>query len=461
MSQHSLFRTSRSSGPRQRLGLRVGVLLRGHLVEERLLRQLGDVTIGQSFKNTLSIPVEGMPRTWRLFASVGGGYALCFSDAMDGRVSDGRGVYTLTDLKAGPAAPHRGGWALRLTGSARGKITLGDAAILFQVVPVPAEQPRPRLPQSVRGTLGDRINPLLGTIVAASVALHGVAAFWLHEREATARTRLEKISKNDVPGEPTVRAYTVHFPDPITLPPPVQPDASPGTGTPPPPLVPVGRRPSHVARVTANDDARLEARATATIQALTGRPGENGRYDSSSGVDPGIDLDRILRHNRDATISSRDPDGPGRLRDHQPDAVLGTGDAPHIDGPGSVDPATTGKDDAVLSRPDLLIVKTDDPGTTLDPEDVAASIRRQYLRGIRHCHESLLRTEPGAGGRVTIDITVGKTGNVIDATVVGFDAGVDQCISTLAHRWRFPAPTEDGKPAQGTYSIPFVLRPAS
>ena len=54
-------------GPRQRI-LRIGVLLGGKIVEERLIRERTSVTIGQSMKNTFSIPVEGLPLEFTLFA---------------------------------------------------------------------------------------------------------------------------------------------------------------------------------------------------------------------------------------------------------------------------------------------------------------------------------------------------------------------------------------------------------
>ena len=47
--------------------LRIGVLLGGKIVEERLIRERVDVTLGQSAKNTFSIPIEGLPRQFNLF----------------------------------------------------------------------------------------------------------------------------------------------------------------------------------------------------------------------------------------------------------------------------------------------------------------------------------------------------------------------------------------------------------
>src|SRR5262245_29036094 len=86
-------------GSRARI-LRIGVLLGGKIVEERLIRERTSVTIGQSMKNTFSIPVEGLPLEFTLFSLEEGKYYLRFLSKMDGRVSDASGqVSTLDSLK--------------------------------------------------------------------------------------------------------------------------------------------------------------------------------------------------------------------------------------------------------------------------------------------------------------------------------------------------------------------------
>ena len=70
--------------------LRIGVLLGGKIVEERLIRERAPVSIGQSMKNTFSMPVEGLPLELTLFALDEGKYYLRFLNKMDGRLSDGR-----------------------------------------------------------------------------------------------------------------------------------------------------------------------------------------------------------------------------------------------------------------------------------------------------------------------------------------------------------------------------------
>jgi len=91
---------AQGAGPRPRI-LRVGILLGGKIVEERLIRERAPVTIGQSMRNTFSIPIEGLPLEFTLFALDDGRYSLRFLPRMDGRLSDSGGqVHTLDALRA-------------------------------------------------------------------------------------------------------------------------------------------------------------------------------------------------------------------------------------------------------------------------------------------------------------------------------------------------------------------------
>src|SRR5262249_43053624 len=169
---------AQGTGLRGRI-LRVGILLGGKIVEERLIRDRTPVTIGQSMRNTFSVPVEGLPLEFTLFALDDGRYSLRFLPKMDGRLSDSGGqVHTLEALRARAAANHGSYHQIAVTESARGKLSLGDLTILFQFVTGPPRQPKPMLPASVRGTLADRIDPHLAVILGASIVLHFAIAIW-------------------------------------------------------------------------------------------------------------------------------------------------------------------------------------------------------------------------------------------------------------------------------------------
>ena len=160
-----------NQGPRQRI-LRIGVLLGGKIVEERLIRERTPVSIGQSMKNTFSVPIEGMPLEFTLFALDQNKYSLRFLNKMDGRLSDGGNVHTLDALKGRGAQNHGDYWSVPLSETSRGKLSFGDLTILFQFVTEPPRQPKPMLPASVRGTFADRFDPRLSVILGASIIIH-------------------------------------------------------------------------------------------------------------------------------------------------------------------------------------------------------------------------------------------------------------------------------------------------
>ena len=99
--------------------------------------------------------------------------------------------------------------------------------------------------------------------------------------------------------------------------------------------------------------------------------------------------------------------------------------------------------------------------TDLDPGAVVKRIRGKYLDGIKRCHQRVLKVDPSAQGKVTIRFTVGPTGRVTKANVKGFDPTVDACIKTLAAKWRFSAPKDEGKPTSADFEVPLLLKPGA
>src|SRR5262247_3895275 len=96
-----------ASSPR---ALRVGVVLADQLVEERIFPAGSAITFGQSLRCALSVPVEGVPREHVLFSYEDGHFALHAPGAMHVRTGEGQ---------------------------RRGKLTIGDATILFQEIVSP------------------------------------------------------------------------------------------------------------------------------------------------------------------------------------------------------------------------------------------------------------------------------------------------------------------------------------
>jgi len=139
--------------------LRIGVVQGGRVVDERLIKDRGHVTIGPSEKAMFVVPTRKLPPGFKLFELVSGEYHLCFLDGMHGRVALASGVSDLEGLKsrAKPATvgEHRC-YRVRLGEDSRGKVVVGETTFLFQFVVPPPVQPRPQLPVSVKkGFAGD------------------------------------------------------------------------------------------------------------------------------------------------------------------------------------------------------------------------------------------------------------------------------------------------------------------
>jgi hypothetical protein len=440
--------------------LRVGIALGDHFIDERLFRSREHITIGQSGKNTFSIPIENLPKSWQLFTIEGGKYILHFTDQMDGRLSDGQNVYTFDALK-GRGAQRRGDhWTVPLVETSRGKVELGQMKLLFQFVSAPPVQPRPRLPASVRGTLADRVDPMLAIIMAISILLHfAVMLFALqHDRQIYSKTDQlyrefqqdtfkDKVIATEVKVDAAGTEVTEDSGGNETKSVPKNTGKSdkPDKGD------DDGGSPDDAAISEAIDNSAL-------IAAITGGEDPGGRYGKMNETDQGADLNKALENAKGKDIGSIGGSGDRRTRGAGT-GKIGTGKGGEVTGPGKGGEGVGTKTEEKVSRTSFSDVE-DLTDTTLDPDAVARIIRSRYLQGIKRCHERLLKQNPGAKGRVTLKFTVGPTGGVTKSSVKGFDPTVDSCIKDLTSKWRFGAPKdEDGKPTSADFQIPLILEP--
>src|SRR5262245_29209098 len=174
--------------------LRIGIIQNGKIVEERLVRRRENVTIGQSTKNTFVVPASNaLPRTFTIFELTPAGYALNFSDSMDGRVSLGEQVVALPALRQGKAQKRGELWHLLLNDRSRGKVVIGDVTVLFQFVTPPPVQPRPQLPPSVRSSILQNMDWMLVAVVAASFILHFGFVIYLRNIDWPRKPDIEEI----------------------------------------------------------------------------------------------------------------------------------------------------------------------------------------------------------------------------------------------------------------------------
>jgi hypothetical protein len=442
--------------------LRIGILLGGKIVEERLIREHGPVTIGQSMKNSFSVPIDGLPLEFTLFSHEDHQYKLHFLKAMDGRISEGSGaVQQLEHLRA-KAETQGDHWVLPLSEHSRGKLTIGDLTILFQFVVEPPIQPKPMLPASVRGSIADRIDPRLSVIMAISILAHFTIAIiaW----------RIDPEVDDGMAG----RAYNLTFkPETYNLevePPPTPQSGSatdvaggkkdepkPAKADPPK----AGGGPKNDGGGSKSDGAAAAEEAIAFANALTGDGDGNQDLGGMAGRGPGGDLSSEISEIRDSGKQVGVGGGTGRGTRGDGDPRLGTGNGPGVEGPGG--PVSAGGGKGVEKGPGGRITVSDkegDGGTNLSPDDVLRKIQSAYMSGLKRCYKEHLKTDPTARGGVQLSFTVNETGRTVGGRAKGFASEVDACISGLMNSWRFTVPKDqDGEPSEASFSIKLQLVP--
>jgi len=449
--------------------LRVGIILGGKIVEERLIRKREDITVGQSAKCTFSVPIEGLPREWPMFIVHEGRYALQFAAHMDGRVSDGNEVYTLSALKGSHAQKRGEGWVIPLAETARGKIIVGEMTLLFQFVSAPPLQPRPHLPASVRGSFADRIDPHLAVVLACSMAIHAAVAIAasnidqkkdrtdkIYEavfkpKKVSARFKRIKVkAKTDEKGKDKKDGDKKKA-DKKT----VKKTKKPGKKTAKKPAAKKNKVPEKV-----SDDA-VERVVQITVGAgkglLSGPEGDNTQSVSK-------DLDKTIGAIKNSG------DRVGKVGAGQGDRVargdgarrVGAGErakGPNV-GKGVEDTGKKKKPRVPKSRVRLGGRASGTDAKNLTPSIVTRTIQNRFMNGLRSCHKIVLKTDPNAGGKVTLKFTVGESGRVVSASVNGFNSTVDNCIQKRMLRWRFsPKPKDkDGDATDATFRISLQLQ---
>ena len=447
--------------------LRIGVVLGGKIVEERRIRGRQDVTIGQSPKNTFSVPLDILPRSWPLLTQRDGGYELCFSEAMDGRLSDGGEVSTLRGLTDGKARKQDHGWVIALSDQARGKISLGDLTLLFQFVDEPSRPAAMPLPASMRGSLISSIDPVLAIVMAISLLLHFSVALYAYQRDRVVMKRSSRVFSDtfqrptvavadldfDRPAEPTVEAPAEKEPEE----PAKKSDAPKNEPSRP-------RAPSNAGggERSAEEALQLQEEAVAFANNLLSDDfSESGIGGGSSDRDPKNDLGEAIAAVRRSGAKVEVGGGAPRGTRGSTSTEIGTGQGPQVEGPGDTTTRTEEKVAEKVPRGRINVGGSSSlDETTLRPNEVLRKIQTVYMNGLKRCHKDLLKRDPSAGGRVTLRFMVGGTGRVVKVKADGFDPGVDRCIEGQANNWRFGVPKdEDGEVTDATFKISLVLQP--
>ncbi len=449
-----------NGGPRPRI-LRIGVLLGGKIVEERLIRERTSVTIGQSMKNTFSIPVEGLPLELTLFSLENEKYNLRFLNKMDGRLSAGDQVNTLDALKSRGATNHGDYWSVPLSDSARGKLSLGDLTILFQFVTEPPRQPKPMLPASVRGTFADRIDSRLAVILGASIIIHFAVVIIALTMDVDESNGITDRAYNLTFSQ---EEYKVEIEQPkIAVPTEKGSDAASAQKPETTKTVPVVKKPEpEGGGRDSKEDVQLktEQNAKAMADLLTGE-GANGTSEGDMskrrpGADLGTQIADVREGGKQVGVGGGTNNGPRGNGDPR----VGTGKGPGISGPGGTETAGGPKQEKAPTGRITVSEKSSDDDTTLSPDAVLKKIQDTYMTRIKRCYTDHLKTDASARGKVQLSFTVNPTGRLVKPNAKGFASEVDTCIEGLMAGWTFPKPMDkDGEATEAGFSITLQLVP--
>jgi hypothetical protein len=426
------------------------VIQAGRIIEERLVREKTNVTVGASPRNTIVVPASAFPRSVTLFERKGEAYSLRLAPGMSGRVAVGGQIVALEQLDRG---------SLPLTEASRGKVELGETTLLFQFVTPPPIQPRPQLPPSVRGGFWSNLDWTLAACLAAMIAVHGGVVAYLsgldRHREVKADLVPEFIPELQQPIVLDVRGVIPKGEPPIerVKTEPARSDAGPGKGR---TGAGAGRRRPRIKPCDA-ECLREKVSRMGLIQLLghRSRTGKGLAHDLIHSGAPGTEAAKALRDLGGLKVADRGPGSGLRLKDRGGPGKVGDVDINDLGprGPGRVDTGGPVKERV----PKKLVVRQLAPKTTgCDPDAVAAVIRRG-MGAVRSCYQRAIKRNPTLEGKLTMRISINTMGRVtgieFDDDTVG-DAGVAACTKRQAGRWRFPPPDE----GIAEVSVPLIFK---
>lgn len=403
-------------------------MLAGRLVEETVVPAGHDVTVGTRAGCTSVLPGPGLPLRWRLFRWRRGRYWFNPLPRMQVRLAD----------EKSPTG------AMPLGDRARGKGTLGELTVLFQMVPPPRHLPR--LPAGLRGSLGDRMDGVFAAFVVASLVLHATLVLHLRRVDWPRQPLADEVSadfprlvRRALPPPKPIKAVASNEPSVASTPTPHRKPA--------PTLTTTDRRPT----------LREQVRHMGVLGILTAK-----------GEEPGGIVDVLARGNVDqqaeeafrgiagVTVATADP----RLLMHTGEGTGRVAETKTLDIRGAhIAEADTGvhHERRISVHTGALDLDSTSTGQ-LDPALLARTVKER-AGALRACYERALRRAPTLQGKLVLHMSITAAGTVSAADVDGEslqDVEMSECIRASVLRWRFPAP-EGGRLE---VSFPFVFQAA-
>ncbi|MGZ3451355.1 MAG: AgmX/PglI C-terminal domain-containing protein [Polyangiales bacterium] len=431
----------RANGPRV---LRIGKVLGGRVIEERIIKERATVTIGASHDCTFV--VSGVGDSLRLFEIVAGEYVLNLDGAMTGRAAVKTGLIELAGQRR-----------VTLDEGARGKVVIGDTTFLFQFVDKAPVQPKAQLPLAISGA--SRVDWGFAVIAAFSFLLHfgfagAVNSDWFDPTiDDGAETASLIQEAKDRPSPPVVEEQKSDDPSPDkNVEKTVDKSPTPDKSAPGPKNAPGPHKSSSADPVALTQQLeQLELKAIASIgtggpaQSSLLKPGAtavDGNLDKVAEKSTGVSTDGSLK----VPGAAVGPLGPGATgKDGLSGGFNVTKSTPST--------VVADKSDQVKTPTTIGTPPTQGNGNAKDADSVIARNRWRF----KSCYDKALALDPNAGGTVRVTVRVGDDGGVTSASASGdAPAGLTECVRVAFTAMKFSSP--DNGSAQ--FTAPVVLSTA-
>ncbi len=441
--------------------LRIGIVQRGKIIDERELKRRETVSVGTDERATFTAVSGAMPKKFDLFEYDGHNYFLRFEPPMDGRIQLG-GQKAALDFnrlrQQGQVTRKSGVEAVPLDDSSRGKVVIGDVTVLFQFKAPAAAPVKPVLPADIRGTLLQNIDVQFATIfVFVATFQIGLVAYArsLPYVEPTSIEQVDKLYQRMIMPD--------RQPQPPKPPAPVPEDetekAEKGKEKAP---AKKKKAPAKKKAPTKSSEASAKAKKDALKKQVAGkgllkvlgatRQGGNDALGDvfSEGTDSIGDLGKAFDGIQGVDVAG---EGSAGTRGRGSGKGVGIGDL-ETEGGGNVRAGT--KSEAKVSG----TAQVEAPA--VDGELSQAAINRvlnRQKKALRDCYERALKRDRALKGKIVISFEILETGRTAEISIddrMGSNT-VASCIKKRVRYWRFP------RPAGGSVfvDLPIVFQPSS
>lgn len=465
--------------------LRVGVIRKGKIVEERLLRKKQDVTIGTQPRNTFVLAGNGIPKSQKVFSVArNGAYTLEFTNEMDGRVYLDQKVQKLQDVRSREDTIRKGKrFLLALTAQSRGKVVVGDVTFLFQFVSPPGQVSRPQLPVNVKTGLFGHVNMFLAAMILLSFVLQGGMAGGLHfwwentgkyevvPRKTSDRLLAALVVEIEEREEELIREEKEKKEE-------NKDDKEEAIAEPEPKPEPVKKpKKEEIKKIQKREEKKVEKPKKATFDRRREKVIDATilKFVTSQGDGGDLGLNDALKDGATAKSLEDAWKTTGvRVANAGEDAMFRGGpkkedsggntyrklDKKDVKGPKAGSVSTKGKKEKAVKGSVGMRKGSIVGGSGKMDKGSVASVIKKRKSAIRKCYETALRTNSKVAGKVVVQFTIGPRGRVTSSKVKSNstgDSGVGSCIAGRLKGWRFPKPDKGSV----TFSYPFVLSKAN